>query len=108
LSPCFGSFYAYIGNCEISHRFGLLHGYFFHSLDIADAIIEDIDDLNILDVQVGVLGIVETLDIITETLIILLLDDLEGFGSRWTLICALEISNAHGTQLVPGVNGFFR
>jgi hypothetical protein len=35
----------------------------------------------------------------------LLLDGLEGLGSRWTLICALEVSNEHDTQLVPGVNG---
>jgi hypothetical protein len=37
----------------------------------------------------------------------LLLDGLEGLGSRWMLICALEVPNEHGTQLVPGVNGFF-
>jgi hypothetical protein len=34
-------------------------------------------------------GIAETLDMITETLIMLLLDGLEGLGSRWTLIGAL-------------------
>jgi hypothetical protein len=50
-------------------------------------------------------GIVETLDIITETLIMLLLDGLEGLSSRQTLRGALEVSDEHGTQLVPGVNG---
>jgi hypothetical protein len=34
-------------------------------------------------------GIAKTLDMITETLIMLLLDGLEGLGSRWTLIGAL-------------------
>jgi hypothetical protein len=46
-------------------------------------------------------GIEETLDIIMETLIMLLLDGLEGLSSRWTLICALEVLDEHGTQLVP-------
>jgi hypothetical protein len=47
-------------------------------------------------------------DIITETLIVLLLDGLEGLGGRWMLIGALEFPDEHGTQLVPGVNGSFR
>jgi hypothetical protein len=34
-------------------------------------------------------GIAEMLDMIMETLIMLLLDGLEGLGSRWTLIGAL-------------------
>jgi hypothetical protein len=48
------------------------------------------------------------LDIITETLIVLLLDGFEGLGGRWMLIGALEVPNEHGTQLVTGVNGSFR
>jgi hypothetical protein len=48
------------------------------------------------------------LDIITETLVMLLLDGLEGLGGRWTFIGALEVPNEHDTQLVPGVNGSFR
>jgi hypothetical protein len=52
-------------------------------------------------------GITKILDIITETLILLLLDGVEGLGSRWTLIYALEIPDEDGTQLVPGVNGSF-
>jgi hypothetical protein len=109
LSPGFGSLYTYIGDCEqISHRFGLLHGYLFHSLDIADAITEGIDDLHVLHVWDGVPGIAEMLDIIIEILIMLLLDGLEGLGSRWMLICALEFPDEHGTQLVLVVNGSFR
>jgi hypothetical protein len=42
-----------------------------------------------------------------ETLIMLLFDGPEGLDSRWTLICALEVPDEHGTQLVPGVNGSF-
>jgi hypothetical protein len=94
--------YAYISDCEqISHYFGLLHGYLFHSLDIADAITEGVDDLDVLDVRDGIPGIAKTLDVIVETLIMLLLDGLEGLDSRWTLICALEVFDEHGTQLVP-------
>jgi hypothetical protein len=52
-------------------------------------------------------GIAETLDIITETLIILLLDGLEGLGGRWMLIGAQKVPDEHGTQLVSGVNGSF-
>jgi hypothetical protein len=53
-------------------------------------------------------GIVEMLEVVLETLIMLLFDGLEGLSSRWTLVCALEVLNEHGTQLVPGVDGFFR
>jgi hypothetical protein len=38
----------------------------------------------------------------------LLLDGPEGLGSRRTLVGALEVSDEHGTQLVPGVNGILR
>jgi hypothetical protein len=79
----------------------------FHSFDIADAITEVVDDLDVLDVWDAISGIAETLDIIVNTLIMLLLDGLEGLGSRWMLIGALEVSDEHGTQLVPGVNGSF-
>jgi hypothetical protein len=42
-------------------------------------------------VQDVVSGIVEMFDIIMETLIMLLLDGLEGLGDRWTLIGVLEV-----------------
>jgi hypothetical protein len=48
-------------------------------------------------VQDAVSSIVEILDIIMETLIILLLDGLEGLDSRRMLIGALEVSDEHGT-----------
>jgi hypothetical protein len=108
LSPSFESLYAYIGNREqINYHFGLLHGYLFHSFDIADAITEAINDLDVLDVWDAIFGIAETLAIIMETLIMLLLDGLEGLGSRCTLIGALKVPDEHDTQLVPGVNRSF-
>jgi hypothetical protein len=94
----FGSLYAYIDDCEqISYRFGLLHAYLFHSFDITDVIAEGVDDLDVLDVRDVISGNAETLDIIAETLIMLLLNGLEGFGSRWMLIGALEVPGEHGT-----------
>jgi hypothetical protein len=66
---------------------------------------EGVNDLDVLDVQDAISGITETLDIIMKTLIMLLLDGLESLSSRWTLIGALEVSDEHGTQLIPGVNG---
>jgi hypothetical protein len=108
-SPGFGSFYAYIDNCEqISYHFGLLHRYLFYGFEIADTISESINNLDVLDVWDAISRIAETLDIITETLIMLLLDSLEGLGGRWTLIGALKVPDEHGTHLVPGVNGSFR
>jgi hypothetical protein len=85
----------------------LLHGYPFHSLDITDAITECIDDLDVLDVRDAISGIAEMFNIITETLIMLLLDGLEGLDSRWMLIGALKVPEEYDTQLVPGVNGSF-
>jgi hypothetical protein len=69
---------------------------------------ESVDDLNILDVGDSVPGIAETFDITAKTLIMSLLDSLEGLSSRWTLVRALKVSNKHGTQLVPGLDGCFR
>jgi hypothetical protein len=97
-SLCFKSLYAYIGDREqISNCFGLLHGYLFCSFDITDVITEGVNDLDVLNVRDVVSGIAETLDIILETLIMLLLDGLEGLGSRRTLIGALEVPDGHGT-----------
>jgi hypothetical protein len=108
LSPGFGSFYAYISDREqIVHHFELLHCYLFHSFKIADAIMEGVNNLDVLNIQDVISGIAETLDIIMETLIMLLLDGLEGLGGRWTLIGALKVPDEHGTQLISGVNGSF-
>jgi hypothetical protein len=59
--------------------------------------LEGIDDLNVLDVRDDVLGIAETLHIISETFIMLLLDYLQGFSRVWTLVCALEVADEHDT-----------
>jgi hypothetical protein len=104
-----GSLYTYFSDCEqISHRLGFLHRYLFHNLDIVEAITKGIDDLNVLDVRDGIPGIAEILDVVTETLIMLLLDGLEGLSSRWMLLCALKVADEHGTHLVKGVDGSFR
>jgi hypothetical protein len=68
---------------------------------------EGVDDLNVLDVEDSVPGITETFDIIAKTLVMSLLDSLEGLSSRCTLIHALKVSNKHGAQLVPGLDGCF-
>jgi hypothetical protein len=57
---------------------------------------EGIDDLDILDVRDSVPGIAETFQVIPETFIMLLPDGLQSLCCRWTLICALEVSNEHG------------
>jgi hypothetical protein len=108
LIPSFGSFYAYIGNREqIGHHFGFLHCYLFHSFEIAYAIAKGVNNLDVLNVRDVNSCIAETLDIIIKTLIMLLLDGLEGLGGRWTLIGALKVFDEHGTQLVLEVNGSF-
>jgi hypothetical protein len=91
-------------NC---HCFGLLHRYLFHRFEIVDAITEGVNNLDVLDVRDAISGIAKTLDVITETLIMLLLDGLEGLDGRWMLKGALEVPDENGTQLVPGVNGSF-
>jgi hypothetical protein len=45
------------------------------------------------------------LDIVVETLIVHLLDGFECLNNRWMLVCAIEVPDEHGTQLVPGVDG---
>jgi hypothetical protein len=52
-------------------------------------------------------GIAEIFDVIAKTLVMSLLDGLEGLSSRWTLVRALKVSNEHGTQLVPELDGCF-
>jgi hypothetical protein len=71
-----------------SHKKLLYSSYFCY---FADAITEDINNLDVLDVRDAISDIAEMLDIIMETLIVLLLDGLEGLGGRWMLIGALEV-----------------
>jgi hypothetical protein len=100
---------AYIRDHEqIDHRLGLLHSDLFNNLEIADPVMEGINDLDILDIRDSIPGAAKIFHVISEAFIMLLLDGLEVFCCRWTLICTLEIPDEHGTQLVPVVDGSFR
>jgi hypothetical protein len=92
-----GGLNAYISDYkQISHCLGLLHGDFLDSLDIANPIMKAIDDFDVLDVRDSVLGIAEMFHIVSEAFIIFLLDGLQGFSCRRTLICTLKIPDEHG------------
>jgi hypothetical protein len=65
---------------------------------------KSIDDLDVLDIQDGIPGIVETFHVVKEALIMLLFDGLQSLSSRWMLVCTLEVSDEYGTQLVPCVD----
>jgi hypothetical protein len=89
---------AYVSNCkQIDHCSGLLHCDLLNSLNVVDSITESIDDLDVLDIRDGVLGIVEMFHVVPETLIILLLDGLQSLSDRWMLVCALEVPDEYGT-----------
>jgi hypothetical protein len=104
-SPCFESLNACVSDCEqIGHRLGLLHVDLLHSIDVADSVVEGVDDLDVLDIHDSVPGITEMFHVVPEALIMLLSDDLQSLSNRWTLVCALEISDEHGTYLVPCVD----
>jgi hypothetical protein len=60
---------------------------------------EGIDDLDVLDIRVP--GISEMFHVVSETLIMLLSNGIQGLCCRWMLICAMEVPNEHGTQLIP-------
>jgi hypothetical protein len=71
-----GGVNAYVSDYEqINHCFWLLHGYLLRGLDIADLIMEAIDDFDVLDVHDNAPGIAETFYVVPKALIILLLDD---------------------------------
>jgi hypothetical protein len=97
-SPGFRSLYAHIGDCEqITHCLGIFHGGLWHSLDITDSVMKSIDDLDVLDIRASVSGIAEMFHVVLETFIVLLPDGLQGLCCVRTLICALNVSNEHGT-----------
>jgi hypothetical protein len=97
-SPGLTSLYAYIYNCEqIGHNLGLHHGDLFHSLKIADPVAESVDDLDILDIQDCIPGIAKTFHVVSETLIMLLHDGLQGLSCRWMLVRVLKVLNEHST-----------
>jgi hypothetical protein len=105
LSPGLGCLDACVRDCEqISHSLGFLHSDLLHGLDVTDFVTEVVDDLDILDVWDSIPGVTETFHVVPEALIMLLSDGLESLSSRWMLVCALEVPDEHGTQLVPGVD----
>jgi hypothetical protein len=59
--------------------------------------VKGIDDLDVLDVRDIISGIAETFHIVPKALVMLLLDGLQGFSCRWTLICSLQVLDEHGT-----------
>jgi hypothetical protein len=96
--PGFGSLNACVSDREqIDHRLRLLHGDLLHSLDVTDSIAEGVDDVDILYIRSSVPGTAEMFHIVPEALIMLLPDDFHSLSSRWTLVCALEVPDEHGT-----------
>jgi hypothetical protein len=63
--------------------------------------VKGIDDLDVLDVWDSIPGVIEIFYIVSETLIMLLSDGLQGLCNRWKLVRALKVSDERGTQLVP-------
>jgi hypothetical protein len=58
LSLGFGSLNAYVSECEkIGHHSRLLYGDLLHSLDVADSIVEGIDELDVLDIWDALLAL---------------------------------------------------
>jgi hypothetical protein len=64
--------------------------------EIADPVAKDIDDLDVLDVRDSVPGIAEISHIFMEAFIMLLLDGLQSFYYRRTLLHTLEVFYEHG------------
>jgi hypothetical protein len=86
----FGSLNACVSDCEqIDHHLGLLQGNLLHILDVADSVVEGIDDLNVLDIRDSVSGIAEIFHVVPEALIMLLPNGLESLSSRWMLVHTL-------------------
>jgi hypothetical protein len=73
------------------------HGDLLNGLDVTHPVVKGIDDPNVLVVWDSVLGVAETFHIVPKALIMLLLDCLQGFSYRWTLVRTLELPNEHGT-----------
>jgi hypothetical protein len=100
---------ANVSNCQqIGHQFGLFHDNLLNSLDVVEPFTENIDDFDVLNVRDSVSGIAKMFYVLTEAFIMLLLDGLQSFCCRWTLIRALEVVNEHGTNLVPVLDSAFR
>jgi hypothetical protein len=80
---------------QIYHRLGFLYCDLLHSLDVADSVVEGIDDLDVLDVWNSIPSITEMFHVILEALIMLLPDGLESLSHKWALVCALKVSDKH-------------
>jgi hypothetical protein len=93
-----GGLNAHVSNYEqIGHSLGLLHCDLLNILDIAQPIVKDIDDLDVLDIWDSVLGVAETFHIVLEAFIMLLPDGLHGFSCRWTLVHTVKVLDEHDT-----------
>jgi hypothetical protein len=89
---------ACVCDCEqIDHHLEFLHSGILHSLDVADSVVEGVDDLDVLDVRDSVPGVTEIFHVVPKALIMLLSDGLESLSSRWMLVHALEVLDEHGT-----------
>jgi hypothetical protein len=109
LSSSFESLNAHVSDCEqIDHHSGLLHGDLLHSLDVTDSVTESIDDLDALDIRDDVPSVAKILHVVSEALIMLLLDDLQSLDNRWMLVSTLEVPDEYGTQLILGVDRSLR
>jgi hypothetical protein len=82
---------------QIGHCLELLYGDLLHRLDVANSIVEGIDDLDVLDIRDSIPGITEMFHVIPEALIMLMSDGLQSLSSRWMLVRALEVPDEHGT-----------
>jgi hypothetical protein len=89
-SPGFRSLNACVSDREqIGHHLGFLHGELLHSIDDADFIMEGVDDLDVLDVRDSISSVAEIFHTVPKALIMLLLDGLQSFSSRLTLVRVL-------------------
>jgi hypothetical protein len=94
----FGSLNAYVSDCEqINHHSRLLHGDLLHSLDVANSVVESLDDLDVLDIRDVISSIVEIFHVVPKALIILLFDGLQSLSSRRKLIRALKVPDEYRT-----------
>jgi hypothetical protein len=97
-SPSLGCLDTCVHDCkQIGHHLGFLHCDLIHGVDVADSVVEVVDDLDVPDVRDSIPGVAKMFHIVQEALIMLLSDGLESLSSRWTLIRALEVLDEHGT-----------
>jgi hypothetical protein len=65
LSLCFQSLDACVRDYgQINYHLRLLYGYLLDSLDVANSVVEGVDDLDILSLQDSVSGVAEMFDVV--------------------------------------------